>query len=324
VTRFEAPWDGQLRLVSSILALFLAAVAAGLLVLGLALSRGEPALLWPFLVGPVIIAAVLAGAWLLAPRGFALDAADLVVLRPVRPVRIPLAEIRAVEPLPPGAIAGAVRLGGNGGMFGHYGRFWSRRLGSFRMYVTRRSGLVRVETGQEQFVLSPAEPEAFVEALLARAPSARRGASARPVASMRTAPIRVVRAVAIGVGAWLVLVGGLLAALWGLSPVAAEVAGDVVRVERRWAPPVELPLAGVHAAEVMAPQHSRRWWRTRGTDMGRVRYGRFASRELGPFRLYAWRYGPYVLLETDEGRVILTPDEPERFVSAVRERLEAR
>jgi hypothetical protein len=58
--------------------------------------------------------------------------------------------------------------------------------------------------------------------------------------------------------------------------------------------------------------------------MGAVRYGRFGSRELGPFRLYAWRYGPYVLLETDEGRVLITPDDPERFVVEVRERLDAR
>jgi hypothetical protein len=58
--------------------------------------------------------------------------------------------------------------------------------------------------------------------------------------------------------------------------------------------------------------------------MGQIRYGRFASRELGPFRLYAWRFGPYVLLETDQGRVVLTPDEPERFVATIRERLESR
>jgi hypothetical protein len=58
--------------------------------------------------------------------------------------------------------------------------------------------------------------------------------------------------------------------------------------------------------------------------MGAVRYGRFASSALGPFRLYAWRQGPYVLLETDAGRVVLTPDDPERFVSELRSRLRAR
>ena len=82
-----------------------------------------------------------------------------------------------------------------------------------------------------------------------------------------------------------------------------------------------LPLPEIRSAEVLAPQSGRRWWRTNGTAMGAVRYGRFASRELGPFRLYAWRYGPYVLLETAAGRVVLTPDDPERFVAELRAKL---
>jgi hypothetical protein len=324
VTRFEAPWDRQLLLGSAILGSVMAALAAGVLALGLALSRGDLELLWPFLVGPVLIALVVAGAWLLAPRGFAIEGRDLVVLRPIRPVRIPLQEIRAVEPLPPEAVAFALRVGGNGGMFGYYGQFWNRRLGSFRMYATRRSGLVRVGTGREVFVLSPGDPEAFVDALLARAPGARRGASDGPAASMRPAARRVLRALGIGMAGVALLVGVLFAGIWGFAPVAAEVAGRSVWVERRWASAVEIPLAGIHSAEVMAPQHGRRWARTGGTAMGPIRYGRFASRELGPFRLFAWRLGPYVLLETDQGRVVLTPDEPERFVATIRERLEAR
>jgi hypothetical protein len=323
MTRFPAPWDGRLRAASWIFGGILTALAAGLTVLGLAISGGELDLLWPFLIGPVIIAAVMAGAWLLAPRGYALQGPELVVLRRLWPIRIPLAEIRAVGRLSPEDVACSLRLGGNGGLFGHYGQFWNRGLGSFRMYATRRSGLVRVETGTEVFVLSPGDPEAFVDAVLARAPGAQRGSSGQTSASVRPAALRVMRGMGIGLAVLLLLVGCLFGGIWAFAPLGVEVTGDAVRIERRWAGPVQLPLSRIRSAEVLASQYGRRWWRTNGTAMGRTRFGRFASRELGPFRLYAWRYGPYVLLETEEGRVVLTPDDPQRFVDQVRERIRA-
>jgi len=324
MTRFEAPRDRQVQVVSRIVLAGLAVVAAGVVALGLALSRGEPELLWPFLVCPVIFAVVLGATYLLAPRGFAILGRELVVERRLRPVRIELSAIRAVGPLPAERVAGAVRLGGSGGLFGHFGWYFSRRLGAFRMYASRRSGLVLVETDDEAFVLSPGDPDAFTEALLARAPAARRWAGEASAAPHRFPKARLLRSLGLVLAAALVLVGSLFALIWGLAPVAAQVTREAVRVERRWAPAIELPLAGVRDAEIMAPQYGRRWWRTNGTAFGQVRYGRFASRELGPFRLFAWRSGPYVLLETDEGRVVLTPNEPERFVAEVRERMGAR
>jgi hypothetical protein len=51
-----------------------------------------------------------------------------------------------------------------------------------------------------------------------------------------------------------------------------------------------------------------------------VAYGIFTSRQLGQFRLYAWHRDGCVLLETAEGRVLLTPDDPDAFVTALRAR----
>jgi hypothetical protein len=67
----------------------------------------------------------------------------------------------------------------------------------------------------------------------------------------------------------------------------------------------------------MAPEYARRLRRVSGTYAGDVRYGHFRSRELGDVQLYAWRPGPYVLLETSRGRVVLTPDDRDAFVEAV-------
>jgi hypothetical protein len=311
-TRFDAPWDRQLRLATWLAGLILVAVGAVMLAVGLAVGE-----LWPFFLVACLLAAVLTGAWLLAPAGFELQGRELIVRRRILAVRIRLEDIRAVDRLADQDLVGSIRLGGNGGLFGWYGRYWNRRLGPFRLYATRRTGMVRIDTERELFVLSPADPDAFVTALLQRAPRARRGAE--PAAGRRRRlTIQVLRGVGTVALIVAVLVGALFVALRGLSPVAVRVDEDAVVVERRWWDPVEIPLRTVQGSWPLPSQQARRWWRTAGTDLGEVRYGRWASRELGEFRLYAWRHGPYVVLETSEGRVILTPDEPEEFVEEVR------
>ena len=54
------------------------------------------------------------------------------------------------------------------------------------------------------------------------------------------------------------------------------------------------------------------------SGFGSVAFGRFRSSTLGDFQLYAWGRGPWVLLETDGGPVVLTPEEPARFLAEVR------
>jgi len=67
---------------------------------------------------------------------------------------------------------------------------------------------------------------------------------------------------------------------------------------------------------------ARGWWRVNGVGgPGTSRFGAYSSPGLGAFTLYAWRRGPYVLLETAGGRVVFTPDDPDAFVTEVRARL---
>jgi hypothetical protein len=136
--RFAAPWERQLRIATLLIVALLAAVGVGELILGVHLCDGSLELIYPFLIAPLALGGTVAAAWLLAPRGFALEGTSLLIERVARQIRIPLAEVRAVAALPQG-LGGAVRLGGNGGLFGYYGRYWSHALGSFRLYATRRS-----------------------------------------------------------------------------------------------------------------------------------------------------------------------------------------
>lgn len=313
MARFAAPWDRTLRITTAAVVLLLAAAAATFAYV--ALRAGVPFEI--FLGIAALVALILGAAWALAPRGFAVEAGQVRIERPLRSIAIPIRTIRSAGPLPAGALRGAMRLGGSGGLFGYYGRFWSRTLGAFRLYATRREGLVRLDTPDDRFVLSPDRPERFLEEVLARAPEARSEAGA-PLPARPAG-----RRAWLAIGAAILLVPlavlGILGASWAFSPVGARVTDAAVVVDRRWARPVEIPIAEIRSAEVLPPVALRGARRVAGFSGGGVHYGRFQSQSLGGFQLYAWRRGPVVLLETSDGRVVLTPEEPERFAAEVAE-----
>jgi hypothetical protein len=172
--RFAAPWDRTNRVSTVVAAAVLVAVP---LVVAALTARAEEGLARAAAALTAAAAAATLGfAWALGPKGYAIAGDAVVVERPLRPVRIPLQAIHAVGPLPDGALRGSAKVAGSAGLFGWYGRFWNRRLGSFRAYATRRRGLVLVEAGGHRYVLSPDPPDRFVEAVLSRAPGATRAA----------------------------------------------------------------------------------------------------------------------------------------------------
>jgi len=309
--RFAAPWDRTLRVTTLVVVVLLAAVVG---IIGVATVRaGAPAALVAGVAA--LVAAILGAAWSLAPRAFAVEASQVRIERPLRPIAIPVRSIRSAGLLPEGALRGALRLGGSGGLFGYYGRFWSRGLGAFRLYATRRDGLVWIDTPDERFVLSPDAPERFLEEVRAAAPGAARVEDVEAL-GRRPLPRRAKIEIAVAVAAVPVLVGAVLLASVAWAPVRADVSGTAVRIERRLARPVEIPLARVRAVEVLGAAGGFR--RVAGFQGPGISYGRFESEALGRFQLYDWGGASYVLLDTDDGRVVLTPDDPDGFVAAVR------
>jgi Bacterial PH domain len=104
-------------------------------------------------LGPAI------GAYVFAPRALRVDGGVAVIERVVGLIRI--AATRA-QLLPPEQLQGSLRTFGVGGLFGSYGRFRNRTLGSYRKYATRSTGYVILSTDGIPVVITPAEPEAFV------------------------------------------------------------------------------------------------------------------------------------------------------------------
>ncbi len=171
--RFPMSWDRTLRTTTAFFVLLLLGAGIGVPVLTWRAAGGGPAAL-PGLALPLLVLAVaLPLAWALAPRALTVGEGAVRVERRLRPVVIPLAGLRAVGRLPPGAEGTLLRLFGSGGAFGYYGRYWSRRLGAVRLHATRRTGYVVLEADGRRHLVTPDDAEAFVAAVRRAAPQAR-------------------------------------------------------------------------------------------------------------------------------------------------------
>jgi hypothetical protein len=180
VTRYRAPWARGLRGTTWAVVVLLAFVAAA--VVAFAAGTGGPAaaawtaaIVFPALAGTLLLVRAL------APRGFIVDAEAVRVQRTLGDVIIPFSRLRAVARFP-GPLATPALLLGSAGVFGYHGSFWSRSLGAFFLYATRRTDLVLLDTDGERFLLSPEPAGQFVEEVLSRSPGARREAGAAPAA----------------------------------------------------------------------------------------------------------------------------------------------
>lgn len=312
--RYTAPWDRSLRISTGVLVAVLALAAATVAGISAAVGGGPVVgALSAFAVA--VIGAIALLAWALAPTGFAVEGRTVRVERRLWPVTIPLDRLEAIGPLVELRSRGGVRLGGTSGFFGHYGRFWSRSLGAFRLYATRTRDLVLLDLPEERFVLSPGAPERFLEEVRALAPGA--AVVDDPEAlGRRPMPRRAKIELAAALASVPLLVAAVFLGTAAFAPVGASVGSSAVRIERRWATADEIPLARVRGVEVLGAAGGFR--RIAGVHGPGISYGRFRSEALGDFQLYDWGAGPYVLLETEDGPVVLTPDDPDRFVAQVR------
>ena len=61
---------------------------------------------------------------------------------------------------------GSLRIAGIGGVFGYIGHFKNRILGNYKAYATHRRKTVVILTNKnEQIVITPDDPELFVQVL---------------------------------------------------------------------------------------------------------------------------------------------------------------
>jgi hypothetical protein len=160
-----APLGGRVRLVTWLSVTSF--VVMDIVVAALLLQERHPPpwLVWPgLLIAPAIIGAVWYGALV---RRYRLRGDELVVERAWLTVRLPLAGLTAVEP-DREALRGAWKIMGNDGLGAYAGRFRSKKLGKFRAYVSDPDCAVVLRWPDRCFVVSPAQPGEFIDAVRAR------------------------------------------------------------------------------------------------------------------------------------------------------------
>ncbi|MFN3795707.1 MAG: PH domain-containing protein [Chitinophagaceae bacterium] len=100
------------------------------------------------------------------PIHYKLSGDKLIIHRLSSDVAIDRNTIKQVQQIEPERLKKSVRIFGVGGLFGYYGRYANHTLGSMTWYATRKNKTVLIITNtNEKIVLTPDEPEAFVERL---------------------------------------------------------------------------------------------------------------------------------------------------------------
>lgn len=96
----------------------------------------------------------------LAPQRLEVGESQIVVLRRYKSIVINREEIKSVEQLPANAMSGAIRTCGVGGLFGFFGKFYSRSIGSFSLYATGSENLFLIRKWDgKNIVIACAEPD---------------------------------------------------------------------------------------------------------------------------------------------------------------------
>lgn len=95
-----------------------------------------------------------------APQRLEIGESQIVILRRYKSIVITRDEIKSVERLPANAMRGAIRTAGVGGLFGYYGSYYSRSIGSFKLYATSFDNLFLIRKWDgKSVVVSCAEPD---------------------------------------------------------------------------------------------------------------------------------------------------------------------
>jgi len=155
MTSFSAPWGTAVAVVSVLTTLFCIALAIVFFVLDIGSLRLLPI---------AFFLALPAGAALFTVRGYAIGDGRLHVRRLLGTDSISLDGLRSAERAP-GVMKRGLRICGNGGLFSFTGYYHNQELGAYRAWVMHLDRAVVLRFADRVRVISPGEPEAFLEAL---------------------------------------------------------------------------------------------------------------------------------------------------------------
>jgi hypothetical protein len=106
----------------------------------------------------------MAFSYLLSPSGYTIDEKNLTIVRMMKPVVIPLSEITKAEAAVPALLYGSIRLLGNDGLWGRYGKYSNAALGKYYLYVRSGKDQLLIEAANK-YIIAPERPQEFLQNL---------------------------------------------------------------------------------------------------------------------------------------------------------------
>ncbi len=158
--QYRAPWSTLLIVTSVLGTLLCLGITFGTPFLPVPKHGGEIAMALRWL--PSAIVPVCA---LFIIRGYTITPEAIIVHRLVWDTRLPRTGLQSVT-FEPKIMCKSIRTCGNGGLFSFTGFYWNKTLGSYRAFVTDLQRTVVLRYDRRTIVVSPENPEAFVQALI--------------------------------------------------------------------------------------------------------------------------------------------------------------
>ncbi len=116
------------------------------------------------IVGLVVSVPVLVGIMIFcegySPQRLEISESQVVVLRRYDSITMPRSTILSIKPLEPKDMRWTLSVGGCGGLYGYFGSFQNRCLGSFTMYATSMDNLYLITLSNgRKIVIGCVEPK---------------------------------------------------------------------------------------------------------------------------------------------------------------------
>ncbi|HRN47649.1 MAG TPA: PH domain-containing protein [Niabella sp.] len=158
--KFDASYSLRVKIITT---------AVIILFLGLGIMQISPALrvdVFLALSAPTLFLIILVVTYGLSVTKYEISSYELVICRPFKNKIIPKKDITSAERIYKQDLKWTFRVFGSGGLFGIYGNFFNKKIGTMNWFVTREDRLILIKTSiGKKYVVSPDEPEKFLDTL---------------------------------------------------------------------------------------------------------------------------------------------------------------
>ncbi len=99
---------------------------------------------------------ILGVSFVLSTKSYSLNSQELIIKKQLGTTAFPVADIYEARIITKDDMKGTIRTFGSGGLFGYYGLFYNRTLGSFTMYTTQRTNTIFIKLKDgKKIIISP-------------------------------------------------------------------------------------------------------------------------------------------------------------------------